>query len=644
MTQTLTRERPPVDRAPGADDERRPAASVAQAAPVLVVLALLAAGVAFHGAFMLRHWAPTAILVLVLLAAARSGVPRGPVAVAVGATWALAGWWLLSALWSPNPEAAVVEGARTAFYAGLLALPVVYLRSRAAALLAARALLVVLVVLVVATLLRILAGDLDAMLAGRLNEPVGYRNGTAALFAMAAVLLLCLAASRAAGVPGRAACFSLGTVALGLGAMTQSRGVLLGLLAGAAVAVVCGPDRLRRTYVIGFAMVGLAAVWGAVLAPYERFLDDRVTGLAETQEAATALLVLAIVTGGAMLGVALFDRGLRPSPGMVRGVRTAAIGLLAVIVAGAALAGVARVGNPVAFVGDKVEEFRTVEVLPAQGSRLGATGGQRYDLWRIAFRGWQDAPVAGLGAGAYEPLWYQERASDRNLSSPHSLPLGVLAEAGLIGLLALLTAIGAVGWAIRRRWAAADPTARRWSSALAGAAVVLLAQTTIDWLWEIPGLMGLAVLCAGIAVAVLPAAPGAAPRPARIALRAAPVLATLLVAALFLSDTYTREAREQRDGTPQQQLDAARAAQRLNPLATAPHYLAAGALERAGDREGARAELRDALDLEPTSFVTMTLLGDLETRAGDRAAARRWYRRALERNPRDAGLRVLARR
>ena len=53
-------------------------------------------------------------------------------------------------------------------------------------------------------------------LAGRLNDPVGYRNATAALMAMAFWPLLCLAAQRAPNPLLRAAAFSAATTALGL--------------------------------------------------------------------------------------------------------------------------------------------------------------------------------------------------------------------------------------------------------------------------------------------------------------------------------------------------------------------------------------------------------------------------------------------
>jgi predicted Zn-dependent protease len=114
------------------------------------------------------------------------------------------------------------------------------------------------------------------------------------------------------------------------------------------------------------------------------------------------------------------------------------------------------------------------------------------------------------------------------------------------------------------------------------------------------------------------------------------------VSALYLSDVYTRSARAERTTSVKAQLADARSAQRLNPFALAPRYLEAGALEGDRKRAAARAELLDALELEPENFVTMALLGDLETRAGKRAAAREWYERALARNPADVGLQQLA--
>ena len=121
-----------------------------------------------------------------------------------------------------------------------------------------------------------------------------------------------------------------------------------------------------------------------------------------------------------------------------------------------------------------------------------------------------------------------------------------------------------------------------------------------------------------------------------------PLLAAVLVSRSTSPTSTRRSARAQRGVSPAEQLADARNAQRLNPYELAPRYLEAGALEEDGKRAAARAELLDALELEPENFVTMALLGDLETRAGRPRGRADWYERALARNPADVGLQQLA--
>ena len=173
----------------------------------------------------------------------------------------------------------------------------------------------------------------------------------------------------------------------------------------------------------------------------------------------------------------------------------------------------------------------------------------------------------------------------------------------------------------------------------------------MDWLWLIPGLTGLGIVClsTAVAIAALPAADAPAPAPtarsrrAWTVARAVPVVAAALVACAFLSDVYVRTVRADTRASSAQRLADARTAQRWNPLASAPRYLQASALEELGRRDAARRELFGVLALEPNSFVALGLLGDLETRAGNRREAREWYRRALYLNPQDTGLQQLAR-
>jgi tetratricopeptide (TPR) repeat protein len=174
----------------------------------------------------------------------------------------------------------------------------------------------------------------------------------------------------------------------------------------------------------------------------------------------------------------------------------------------------------------------------------------------------------------------------------------------------------------------------------------VLGQAAVDWLWLIPGVMGLAFLTLGTGLAMLRPddrrlEPERQPRLLRISVGAAMIALVVIVSSVYLGDVYERKARAA-GADAQARLDAARTAARLTPWATAPLYLQAGALEDLGRRPAARRRLLEALDLEPRNFVTLALLGDLEERAGKRRAARDWYLRALAVNPRDVGLRKLA--
>jgi tetratricopeptide (TPR) repeat protein len=172
---------------------------------------------------------------------------------------------------------------------------------------------------------------------------------------------------------------------------------------------------------------------------------------------------------------------------------------------------------------------------------------------------------------------------------------------------------------------------------------VVLGQALVDWTWLIPGVTGLGFFALGLGITLL--APDSSPSTVpslrlRLARVACLIVAALGVLSLFLSDFEVRKAEA--EASPASRLDAARTAGRLNPLSLQARWLQSSALEERGERSAARAKLRSALDLEPRSFVTLALLGDLEVRSGRRQAALGYYRRALRLNPRDVGLRKLA--
>jgi tetratricopeptide (TPR) repeat protein len=128
----------------------------------------------------------------------------------------------------------------------------------------------------------------------------------------------------------------------------------------------------------------------------------------------------------------------------------------------------------------------------------------------------------------------------------------------------------------------------------------------------------------------------------RVGIPAAGLLAAAVLAlTLLLADLGVRQARTA--SSPQEALAAARRAEDVAPWTVAARYLQARALEELGDPRAARDELLEALALEPRNSATLGLLGDLAARRGDRAGATGYYREALALNPRDVGLRQLAR-
>jgi O-antigen ligase len=624
---------------------------------LLGVLLLVSAW--WDGAYDLRYWGPLAFfataMLLALVAAGAYSLPRStPLRVSIAAIWGFVAFTALSALWSESPGAAWEGAARMLLTAAAFTLALAVSareegRARIGALL-----LVGVAAIAAVDLVRMFADGADLFVAGRLNLPLGYRNGAAAFFAFALWPLLGVAARRGALSGVRAGAFAAATLVLGLAFLTQSRGVLLGVAAGGLVSIAIGPDRVRRLWLLIAAVAGVALASGALLAPFDAF-DDGAGTVADSdvRSAAVALLVLTVCAFLVGFLGAVLDNGLRTDLWRRLRAREVAIAGLVGIAALAVVVGLAKVDNPVSYADEKLDEFTdlSASTTSSSGTRLGTVGGQRYDLYRIAWDQFRDQPLLGAGEGSYRFAYYEERRTDRNLDNSHSLPLSLLSETGLVGFSLFAAWLIAAGLAVARGARRAPPGARAWIAGLAAAAATVLAQSAVDWLWLLPGLFALAALALGVAAgageedALEEAAALDEPghfSPGRIAVATGLGVALLATALLFLSDLYQRKARVEAQTSPQAALDSARTAESLNPLSVTPLYLQASALETQGDRQAAREALLEALDQEPGNFVTFGLLGDLETRAGDANRARLYYRRALRLNPLDVGLRELS--
>jgi hypothetical protein len=611
----------------------------------------------FDGGFALRYWALIAILALTILIATQFAggivLDRGPLSIAVVLMWAFAAWTLLSALWAESAARAWEGADRTILYAAVLTVPLA-LRGRRQALWVGQGIFFGVGAVAVITLIALLANGPHLFSGGRLEDPLGYRNGTATLFAFVFWPLVGLASERGRNTPVRSVAFSIATLSLGLAFLTQSRGVAIGLVCGAAATLAIGPDRLRRTLFALAAAAGVAIFSSPMLHPYHAFQNGEAVTDSVVNDASVALLVLTI--GALLFGLfaALLDNGLRGSATGDAARRVAPYGLaaLGVIVVIAALV---KIGNPVSYASDKWNEFRDVNGSTTTSStRLGSVGGQRYDLWRVAWTEFTSAPAGGVGEGNYQFDYYEDRATDRNLVDPHSLPFRLLAETGLIGFLMFGGVIVLLGVGVARAAKESPANDRRIIAGLAAGGAVVVGQSLTDWLWLIPTVTGLGLL--SLALAATPRG-RAEDRPtplqwpwfgkrgrlvSRFGIAALMVAAAVSVVFLYLGDLYVRKARDEQGRSVSAQLSAAQTAADFNPVSVIPLYLQASALEAEGHRDQAREKLQDALSKNPNDFITLTLLGDLEVRDKHFVVAAGYYRKASDLNPRDVGLQHLA--
>jgi UDP-N-acetylmuramyl pentapeptide phosphotransferase/UDP-N-acetylglucosamine-1-phosphate transferase/tetratricopeptide (TPR) repeat protein len=630
--------------APDAEDRERastwPARAILAAIGVALGLSPFAAG--YYDAAI---WVPGGLGLLVVLTAALiarpAGLPR-PAAIAPVAIAALALLSLTSSLWTDSIEQAVVEGNRLLIYAAALALLVVLVRGDRSAAIAFAAIGAGALAVAGWVLAGLLRGDEALFLGGRLNEPLGYINGQASFFVLAFWPCLALAERRRAA-PLAGLGLAAATLCAGLAVLGQSRGAVLAAVVSLLAVLVLVPGRLRRIVALLVSAACLAPALPSLLAVYGEGASP-----GRLRSAGVGLLLAAVAAAAIWALLAHLEQrasaaGLRP-----RRVVAAGVAVLALVAAGAGLASVGGITN---FLDRQYTAFVTLS--GAQGeptaSRLATGAGNRYEYWRIAIDAFRAHPVAGVGAGGYDKPYYAQRTTSEDIRQPHSLPLQLLAELGILG--ALLFAIGVFAIAVGAWRRIRDPGRAPVLVAALGVVTAWLAHASVDWMHLLPGVTGIALL--GAAVLLHPPGeeqPAPSPRSRSRLRRVAPALAiglTITVAALSLSrqglsDVYVARAQDALADNPARALTEADRALRLDREAIAAYYAKAAALARFGDADGARAVLLDASRREPRNFVTWSLLGDLSVRRGALPAARADYGRAARLNPRDRGLAKLA--
>jgi O-Antigen ligase len=544
----------------------------------------------------------------------------------VGALGLLTAWTWLSLTWSDDVDQTVLEGQRTLLYlAGAAALVLLVRRDSVAQLLGGAATGIVLAsgYGLATRLFPDRLGVYDPTAGYRLSEPF-YWNALGAFSAIGALLGLGFALR--GSVLSRALAAATLPVLLTATYFTFSRGAWMALGIGLVAAVALDPRRLHLL------AGGLALAPAPALAVWLASRQDALTRTDAPLSAATreghrlALYIALIVCVSAAVGAAFAAAEARVQP--TRAVRSAfagAVVLLTVAVLGTVFV---RYGDPITLADKAWDSFASPPPPNPEDLRerlFTFTGSYRVDFWEVALDDYRDNPILGSGAGSYEHYWNEHRPFGYKIRDAHSLYVETLAELGPVGLVLLLVALGVpLAAAVLARGQPLVPAAL-------GGYVAYLVHAGVDWDWELAALTIAGLVCGAalIAAASRDERPELAP-----AVRAAALAGTLLLGAVAFVGLVGANALAASEeafakGRYDEAEDEARKAARWWRWSPEPWTRRGEAQVEAGDRSGARASFRKAIEKDRGDWL---LWYDLAS-VSDGAEARRALAEAARLNP-----------
>jgi len=586
------------------------------------------------------------LAVVVLIAYRRSGPAPRLAAVAWGCLAAFTVWSFASVAWADSGADAWEAANRNVLYLAALTVFLVPAWRSASTAVVAGAYSLAIAAIALGTLIAA-AGAADPALDfidGRLTEPTGYQNATAVVFALAAWPALFLAARLEVPWALRPALLAAAGVLLEVAVLPQSRGAALAVAAGLAAYLVAVPNRAR-------ALPPLLLVGCALLAAGPTLIDT-LAAMRESGEAASraidASLRAVLISAGALIlaGAALAraDRALTPGERAASAARRAVdVGLAALAVV-AVVGALVAIGNPVSWAEERWDDFRAgyeEEEITAANRFTSGLGSNRYDFWRVAFEEFGDHPIAGLGAGGFETAYLRERESLDEPRYAHNLELEVLAETGLVGALALGSALVAlVAGAVAARLRAADELGRGVAACALAAFVTWGVAASVDWFWQVPAVTAPVLAWLAVATRLRPGEPGGPAAAGRATARVCAAVALGALAVVALTPPWLA-ARKVDEATRTWRADLPRAlalldgARGLNPLSGEPDAVAGAIAVRAGEPETARDAFARAVEREPGHWYARLQLAVLADAAGDHDAALAEVAAAAEANPRE---------
>jgi tetratricopeptide (TPR) repeat protein len=585
-------------------------AALLAAVGLLLVWALLFGGGSGTGALARAGIVAIACATLALATGLRGRLPLPGLDLAGGVTVAAAAaltlWTGLSIWWSIAGDLSWDRLARGLVYLAFLTLGLV-----AGALAAGARRTSALIAAVVAAalgwaLLGVAIPSLfpDGDRIARLREPVGYWNALALL--ADAALALGLWAARGPRVAARiAGCLLVfgATVAV---LLTQSRAGVVGALAVLALWLLLSDERLEDASRLLVGAVPALLVGGWALARPALSED----GALRADRVADGK-VFAVLTIVGALGVSLGAWRI-PFARIAADYRRSAGRILLVAAAVVLLAGsigfVAAVGDPYGWARS---QFSRGECVNEPGRLTDLCANNRLQWWGEALDVAADRPVAGSGAGTFAVARRRYRESATPVTEPHSVPLQLLADLGIVGLALGLTVVGGAFFGIRRGLRSAVGGERPAAAALSCLVVAYAIHALVDYDLDFLAVSAPMLVALGALLAVgRPRASVRAGLPGLVAVGVVGVGAVLAVAFPALSDREVDRAYAAIDaGRLERAVDAADRARLLDPLALGPLQVRAVAADAAGDRAAAVAWYTRATELQPENPDTWYDLG-----------------------------------
>lgn len=479
----------------------------------------------------------------------------------------------------------------------------------------------------------------------RLNFPLEYWNGLAALLAIGLSPLLWIATAGKT-IWGRAAAAGVLPLIVLAAYMTASRGGIVATAFALAALLILFPRRLLLIF--NMVVPVIASIVLIVLINRRPELRDLISGdTADSQS--TQMFWICVLAFFAVAAVQLFlvrlvDRGSLKIPvGSYAAARwTGIVAALAVVLL---VAG----GLATGYFGDKWSEFKQVQD-GTTVDRLGSlNSSERYFLWDSSLEAASSEKLTGIGPGAFEYWWSREGRGLQFVRDAHSLYLESFAEMGPIGLLLSLALVfGPIIFsgllAVRSR----SMEQRALLAAATAGMVAFALAAAVDWAWEMTVLP-----VAFLALAAAALGPDAQNRfrnedeafrmtpldlKKRIFVGIGAVVLIVVIAIPMISTQKVRTSQDLvRSGDLQKAADEARAASDIEPYAAAPKIQEAQVQQLLGnDREAidlARQATRDEGGNWRNWYVLAQVLAETSPEAAATAA-----RHALRLNPKSAAL------